>query len=63
MSVTPGSAAAEVLQANDVILAWNGKQVNNLKNLEDAHVAASGKNTQIVIFRNQKLLNQEIKIE
>jgi len=61
MSVAPGSAASEFLQANDVVLALNGRQVNNLGDLLEVRLPVSRKNTEIVIFRNQQQLKQEIK--
>ena len=63
MSVADGSAGSKILQANDVILALNNRQVNNLNELMEALVAAHGKNTEIVIFRNQQQLKQKISIQ
>jgi hypothetical protein len=63
LSVTHGSAASKLLQANDVILTFNGRQVNNLKDLLEARSAVTGKNTEIVIFRNQHQLKQKIEIK
>ncbi|HEY5326522.1 MAG TPA: PDZ domain-containing protein [Mucilaginibacter sp.] len=63
ISVARGSVASEFLQANDVILAFNNKRVNNLKELLEARNTVIGKNTPIVIFRNQRQLKQEIKVK
>jgi hypothetical protein len=63
LSVAHGSAASKFLQANDVILTFNHRQVNNLKDLLEARGAVTGKNTEIVIFRNQHQLKQNIEIK
>ncbi|MFI5139694.1 MAG: right-handed parallel beta-helix repeat-containing protein [Sphingobacteriales bacterium] len=63
VSVARGSAASEFLQANDVILALDRWLVSNLKELQEARVAVAGKNTEILIFRNQHQLKQEIKVK
>ncbi|WP_217220440.1 right-handed parallel beta-helix repeat-containing protein [Mucilaginibacter paludis] len=62
-SVARGSAASQFLQANDVILMWNRKQVNNLKDLLEAKNAAIGKDAEVIVFRNQKELRQQIKLK
>jgi len=59
VEVLPGSAAAKFLQANDVILLFNNKKVNKLRDLLEARMAVIGSNTEALIFRNQ----QEIKIQ
>ena len=63
LSVTLGSAAAAFLQANDVILTFNRKQISNLKDLQEARNAVAGKNTEIVIFRNQQQLKRTIEVK
>lgn len=63
ISVAHGSPAAQFLQANDVILAWNHRPINNVKDLPEAGVAVADRNTEILIFRNQKQLNQVIKVK
>jgi len=63
VSVARGSAASEFLQPNDVILALNRMLANNIKELQEIHVAIVGKNAEILIFRNQKQLNQVIKVK
>jgi hypothetical protein len=62
LSVAHRSAASAFLQANDVILTFNRRQINNLKDLLEARSAVTGKNTEIVIFRNQHQLKQKIEI-
>lgn len=62
LSVAHGSAASAFLQANDVILTFNRRQVNNLKDLLEARGTVTGKNTEIVIFRNQHQLKQKIEV-
>jgi hypothetical protein len=62
-SVAHGSAASAFLQANDVILTFNRRQVNNLKDLLEARGTETGKNTELVIFRNQHQLKQKIEIK
>jgi len=59
VEVPPGSAAAKFLQANDVILLFNNKKVNKLRDLLEARMSVIGSNTEALIFRNQ----QEIKIQ
>jgi len=59
VEVLPGSAAAKFLQANDVILLFNNKKVNKLRDLLEARMSVIGSNTEALIFRNQ----QEIKIQ
>ena len=62
LSVVKGSAASKFIQANDVILALNGRQVSNLSQLLEALHSVKGEYSEIVIFRNQKQLKQEIKL-
>ncbi|GAA3979593.1 right-handed parallel beta-helix repeat-containing protein [Mucilaginibacter dorajii] len=62
LSVAHGAAASGFLQANDVIIAFNRRLVNNLKDLLEAR-GAVGKNTEIVIFRNQHQLKQKIEVK
>jgi S1-C subfamily serine protease len=63
ISVIKGSASSGSLQANDVILAFNGRPVNNLGDLQAARSATIGKNTELVIFRNQQQLKQRIELK
>jgi len=58
VEVMPGSVAAGFLQANDVILLFNNRQVNKLRDLLEARMSVIGSGTEALIFRNQK----EIKI-
>ncbi|MGB3005148.1 MAG: PDZ domain-containing protein [Chitinophagaceae bacterium] len=59
VEVKAGSVASKFLQANDVILKYNSRQVNNLQDLKEAQIAVNGADTEVVIFRNQK----EVKIK
>lgn len=54
VEVAAGSVASGFLQANDVILGLNDKQVNKLRDLLEARMSVIGANTGMVIFRNQK---------
>ncbi|WPU97848.1 PDZ domain-containing protein [Mucilaginibacter sp. cycad4] len=63
ISVARKSAASGFLQANDVILAFNGRPVGNLKDLQEALNTVTGKNTEIVVFRNQQQLKQKIEVK
>lgn len=63
LSVAHGSAASGFLQANDVILNFNHRQVSNLKDLLEVEGAVTEKNTEIVIFRNQQQLKQKIEVK
>jgi hypothetical protein len=63
LSVAHGSAASGFLQANDVIITFNRRQVNNFKDLLEARDALTGKNTEIMIFRNQHQLKRNIEVK
>jgi hypothetical protein len=54
VEIAAGSVASRFLQANDVILGLNDKQVNKLRDLLEARMSVIGANTGMVIFRNQK---------
>lgn len=54
VEVAAGSVASRFLQANDVILGLNDKQVNKLRDLLEARMSIIGVNTEVIIFRNQK---------
>ena len=54
LEVVKTSEAAKFLQVNDVILAFNNKQVNSLSDLLEAYKSLVGMKTEIVFFRNQK---------
>jgi hypothetical protein len=60
--VNNGSVASSLLRPNDVILNFNGLQVNTIADLQKARETAAGKSTEIVIFRNQQLLKQIIAV-
>jgi hypothetical protein len=55
VEVAAGSVASRFLQANDVILSFNGRPVNKLRDLFDARVSVIiGTNAEMLLFRNQK---------
>lgn len=62
VEVKPGSAAAKFLQANDVILLFNNKQVNKLRDLLEARMSVIGSNTEVLIFRNQKEMKMRVEL-
>jgi len=61
MEVAAGSVAAKFLQPNDVILSFNSKGTDKLRELLEARMSVIGSNTEVVIFRNQK--KEKIKVE
>ena len=63
VEVAAFSSASKFLQANDVILSFNGKQTNKLHDLLEARMSVIGSNTEIVIFRNQKEIKKQVEIE
>ena len=54
---------ARFLQANDVILGLNDKQVNKLRDLPDSRLSVSGANTKVVVSRNQKEGKKRVELE
>ncbi len=62
VEVKPGSAAAKFLQANDVILSFNNKKVNKLRDLLEARMSVIGSNTEVLIFRNQKEIKKHVEL-
>ncbi len=60
VDVAAGSNASEFLQNNDVILSFNNKPTNNLRDLLEARMSVIGTNIEIVIFRNQKVIKKII---
>ena len=55
VEVAAGSIASRFLQANDVILSFNNRPVNKLRDLFEARISVIiGTNAEVVIFRNQK---------
>ena len=62
VEVTPDSAAAKFLQANDVILLFNNKKVNKLRDLLEARMSVIGSNTEVLIFRNQKEIKKHVEL-
>jgi hypothetical protein len=62
VEVIPGSVAAKFLQANDVIISFNNKQVNKLRDLLEARMSVIGSGTEVLIFRNQKEIKMHIEL-
>ncbi len=62
LDVMKESVAAGFLQPNDVILSFNNKRVNNLRDLLEARMSVIGTNTEMVVFRNQKELKLWINL-
>ena len=62
LEVAKGSGASKFLQANDVILSFNLKKINTLQDLLQAHAAATGVNTEVLVFRNQKELKVRVDL-
>ncbi|MEO8535446.1 MAG: right-handed parallel beta-helix repeat-containing protein [Flavobacterium sp.] len=54
LEVAKTSPSAKFLQPNDVILTFNNKQVNSLKDLLEAYRSHNSMKTEVVFFRNQK---------
>ena len=54
VEVVAGSVASRFLQANDVILSFNSRKINNLHDLLEARKSVAGTKVEVVIFRNQK---------
>jgi hypothetical protein len=61
VEVKAGTEAYGFLQANDVILSFNNKPVNNLHDLSAGRMSVIGTNTEVVIFRNQKEIKKRIE--
>jgi hypothetical protein len=61
VKVTAGSVAAGFVQANDVILSFHNREISNLRDLLEARMSVIGSNTEVVIFRNQKI--EKIEVE
>ena len=62
VEVTPGSIAAKFLQTNDVILSFNNKQVDKMRDLFEARMSVIGSNTEVLIFRNQKKTKMRVEL-
>jgi hypothetical protein len=63
VDVADGTGASKFLQANDVILSFNQKQINNLRDLLEARMSVIGTKTEIIIFRNQKEIKKWVELE
>jgi hypothetical protein len=63
VEVPDGSAAAMFLQPNDVILSFNEKKTDKLRDLFEARMSVIGSNTEIIVFRNQKEVRIKAELE
>ena len=63
VEIASGSGVAGVLQPNDVILFFNYKTINNLRDLTEARLSVIGTTTEVVIFRNQKELKKIVELD
>ena len=54
VEVAAKSVASDFLHVNDVILSFNSKRTDKLRDLLEAHMSVVGSNTEVIIFRNQK---------
>jgi hypothetical protein len=63
VEVADGSQASEFLQVNDVILSFNNKKTNKLRDLLEARMSVIGANTEVVIFRNQKEIEFSVELD
>ena len=62
VEVKAGTEASGFLQANDVILSFNNKSIENLRDLLEARMSVIGTNTEVVIFRNQKETRKRVEL-
>lgn len=63
MEVTAGSGASKFLQVNDVILLFNYRQINKIRDLLEARMSVIGTNTEVVIYRNQKEIKKKVYVK
>lgn len=61
--VAKGSVTSTFLQANDVILSFNFRPVNGVRDLLDARMSVIGTHTEVVVFRNQKETKMWIELK
>jgi hypothetical protein len=54
LDVKTGSGASKFLQANDVILQYNSRSINNINDLLDATRLGNPGSNEYIIFRNQR---------
>lgn len=62
LEIKPQSAASGFFQLNDVILSLNGKQTNRVRDLLEARMSVIGSTTDVVVFRNQKVITMRIDL-
>ena len=60
VEVAAKSLASGFLHVNDVILSFNSKKTDKLRDLLEARMSVIGSNTEVVIFRNQRKEKIEI---
>jgi hypothetical protein len=63
IEVASGSGASRYLQVNDVILSFNYKPINKLRELLEARMSVIGTKAEVVIFRNQKEVKKWVELE
>jgi hypothetical protein len=54
VEVAAGSGASKFFQSNDVILSFNYRKIDKLRDLIEARMSVIGTNTEVVVFRDQK---------
>ncbi|MDP4210545.1 MAG: DUF1565 domain-containing protein [Bacteroidota bacterium] len=57
-----GSVASRFLQANDVILLFNSRKINNMSELLEARKSVIGTKIEVVISRNQKEVKKWVEL-
>jgi hypothetical protein len=62
VDVAKGSSASGFLQVNDVILFFNQRPINNVRDLLEARMSVIGTNTEVVVFRNQKEVKKRVEL-
>lgn len=63
VDVAAGSGASAFLQANDVILSFNNKSIDKLRDLLEARMSVIGTTTDVIVFRNQKEVKKRIDLD
>lgn len=63
LEVPLNSPASSFLQTNDVILSFHNKKLNNASDLLVAFNTMIDANTEVVVFRNQKVVKKWIEFK
>jgi hypothetical protein len=63
LEVAAGSGASKFLQANDVIMSFNYKQINKVLDLIEARMSVIGTNTEVVVFHNQREVKKWVELD